>query len=244
MTYDGALNATTAAVGDFVVQIDGAANAVTAVSVSGSTVELTLTTTVANGDTVTVAYTDPSVGDEANAIQDTAGNDAITITAQAVTNNVPLPDTSIVVFDLVNGVSSDHSSRTFDQDESYTIYLVVDANSHVLNINPTTGNATWGRWDGGVNLGDDDKMVLVSGDGEVVLGGGGLEVVVSSLDSKDIVWGSAVSFTYPNYNVKRLYDGEVRQTTLFRGWGGTPITLLYGYGPLIPGGVLTTQGLV
>ena len=51
-----------------------AENAVMA-AVSGSTVELTLTNTVKNDQTVTVAYTDPSGADDANAVQ-TAGNEA------------------------------------------------------------------------------------------------------------------------------------------------------------------------
>ena len=62
------------------------------VVVSGSTVEVTLLTTpstavVALGDTVTFTYTDPTAGNDAAAIQDSAGNDAITIsTYTAVTN--------------------------------------------------------------------------------------------------------------------------------------------------------------
>ena len=51
----------------------------TAVAVSGSTVELTVTDTIETGQAVTVAYTDPSGSDDANAIQDLAGNDAATL---------------------------------------------------------------------------------------------------------------------------------------------------------------------
>jgi uncharacterized repeat protein (TIGR02059 family) len=60
LTYNEALSSTTAATSTFAVTTDGAANAVTAVAVSGSTVELTLTTAVKNDQAVTVAYTDPS----------------------------------------------------------------------------------------------------------------------------------------------------------------------------------------
>jgi hypothetical protein len=38
-----------------------------------------------------VAYTDPTGSNDANAIQDAAGNDAVTLTAQTVTNNVQSP---------------------------------------------------------------------------------------------------------------------------------------------------------
>ena len=60
------------------------------------TVTLTLGTAVANGETVTVSYTDPTAGNDVNAIQDAAGNDAATITTQPVTNNTP--DTTAPVF--------------------------------------------------------------------------------------------------------------------------------------------------
>ena len=75
LTYNEALSATTAATSAFAVTTAGVSNSVTAATVSGSTVELTLTTTLKNDETVTVAYTDPSGSDDANAIQDAAGND-------------------------------------------------------------------------------------------------------------------------------------------------------------------------
>ena len=56
-----------------------ARNAVTAVAVSGSTVELTLTNTVKNDQTVTVAYTDPSGANDNNAVQDSQGNDVASL---------------------------------------------------------------------------------------------------------------------------------------------------------------------
>ena len=87
LTYNEALSSTTAATSAFAVTRAGAANAVTAVAVSGSTVELTVTDTIETGNAVTVAYTDPSGSDDANAIQDTAGNDAATLGSTSVTNN-------------------------------------------------------------------------------------------------------------------------------------------------------------
>lgn len=87
LTYNEALSSTTAATSAFAVTRAGAANAVTAVAVSGSTVELTVTDTIETGQAVTVAYTDPSGSDDANAIQDLAGNDAATLGSTSVTNN-------------------------------------------------------------------------------------------------------------------------------------------------------------
>ena len=60
LTYNKALSSTTAAASAFTVTTGGSANAVTNVAVSGSTVELTLTTTVKNDDYITVAYARPN----------------------------------------------------------------------------------------------------------------------------------------------------------------------------------------
>ena len=55
--------------------------------VSGATVTLTLATTAAYGQTITVSYAVPG----ANPIRDAAGNNAVALTAQAVTNNTVSP---------------------------------------------------------------------------------------------------------------------------------------------------------
>ncbi|MCW8209040.1 hypothetical protein D8B24_18925, partial [Verminephrobacter aporrectodeae subsp. tuberculatae] len=83
----------TPANGAFTVLVDGVANAVTNVTVEpqAKTVTLTLTTAVTSDQTVTVAYADPTTGNDANAIQDATGNDAASFAATAVTNNTPAP---------------------------------------------------------------------------------------------------------------------------------------------------------
>ncbi|MFI3158474.1 MAG: SwmB domain-containing protein, partial [Methylococcaceae bacterium] len=100
MTYNEALDAAHAPVaGNFAVAVGGVANVVTAVAVNAAakTVVLTLTTPVINGNTVTVGYTDPSTGNDANAIQDAFGNDALSIATQTVINTTPI-DTLAPVF--------------------------------------------------------------------------------------------------------------------------------------------------
>ena len=90
LTFNEALNATTASASNFGVLIGSLATpatasvptAVSSVSVSGSTVLLDLETPVEAGKAVTVAYTAPS-NDPANtnnAIQDSAGNDSASFT--------------------------------------------------------------------------------------------------------------------------------------------------------------------
>ncbi|MCW8167399.1 hypothetical protein D8B21_21650, partial [Verminephrobacter aporrectodeae subsp. tuberculatae] len=56
------------------------------VSATGKTVTLTLSRAVANTETVTVSYTKPATG---AVVQDAAGNDAVSFSDQAVTNNTP-----------------------------------------------------------------------------------------------------------------------------------------------------------
>lgn len=89
LTYNEALNATTAATTDFAVLVDGSPTTVSARSISGSTVLLTLSPAVLGSSTVTVAYNAPSSSNLTtnNAVQDTAGNDALSFSATAVTNN-------------------------------------------------------------------------------------------------------------------------------------------------------------
>jgi len=90
LSYSEALDdANTPVAGDFIVNVDGTPQAApTAVVVDGvaRTVTLTLAAAVSHGETVTVSYADPTAGNDANAIQDSAGNDAATLTDQSVTN--------------------------------------------------------------------------------------------------------------------------------------------------------------
>ncbi|MFZ4524955.1 MAG: SwmB domain-containing protein, partial [Chlorobium sp.] len=81
------------------------AHTISAVAVNASlkTVTLTLSTAVANGESVTVTYYNPSSGNDVYAIQDATGNDAATITAQPVTNNTPDTTGPVFASATVNG---------------------------------------------------------------------------------------------------------------------------------------------
>ncbi|MES2183841.1 MAG: SwmB domain-containing protein [Pseudomonadota bacterium] len=97
MTYGEALDAVhPPGNGAFSVLAGGAADVVTGVAVNSvaKTVTLTLTTAVTPGQVVTVGYTDPTGGNDPNAVQDLAGNDAATVAAQAVTNTTAAPSDS------------------------------------------------------------------------------------------------------------------------------------------------------
>lgn len=107
MTYAeaGLLNSTTASTSAFSVTNDGVANSVTSVSVDANakTVLLILANAVSHGQAVTVSYLDPSSDNDANAIQDTAGNDAVSLSTQAVTNNTTDGIAPVFASATVNG---------------------------------------------------------------------------------------------------------------------------------------------
>ncbi|MGY0782380.1 SwmB domain-containing protein, partial [Azospirillum argentinense] len=120
LTYDVALDSVNPpAAGAFTVTVGGTPVTVSGVTVDGAnnTVTLTLGQVVAYGDTVAVSYTDPTAGDDANAIQaGTGGSDAASFTGQSVTNNSPDPSTtppSITAIDAY--VGENVIIVTFDQ---------------------------------------------------------------------------------------------------------------------------------
>jgi len=85
------LSSTTAALSQFSVQVAGATRAISSVAVSGSTVQLTLSSPVIANQAVTVAYTDPTpFVDNATAVQDLSGNDAASLGSTAVINAAQL----------------------------------------------------------------------------------------------------------------------------------------------------------
>ncbi|MCW8167244.1 hypothetical protein D8B21_20765, partial [Verminephrobacter aporrectodeae subsp. tuberculatae] len=127
--------------GAFTVLVNGIANAVTNVSVEAQakTVTLTLSTAVSHGQTVTVAYADPTTGNDANAIQDTAGNDAASFAATAVTNNTPAPaDTTPPVINTAT-VTGDQLVLTYT--EANTLDAAALAGNAGFTVNNAAGTA-------------------------------------------------------------------------------------------------------
>ena len=94
-------------------------------AVSGNLVALTLAAAPAAGQTVTVTYTDPTAGNDDNAVQDAAGNDAATVTNRAVTR----PKTVTLVLSPAeiseNGVST--ITATLDRASSTAFAVRVSA---------------------------------------------------------------------------------------------------------------------
>ena len=91
LTYGEALDGgSRSATGDFTVEVDGAGRSVSGVSVSGSVVILTLNPAVEHGETgIRVSYRPGT-----NPIQDAAGNDALGLSNESVTNTTGAPNTA------------------------------------------------------------------------------------------------------------------------------------------------------
>ncbi|OYD80174.1 SwmB domain-containing protein, partial [Azospirillum brasilense] len=95
LAYDVALDsANPPTASAFTVMAGGSPATVSNVAVNSAnkTVTLTLAQAVAHTDTVTVAYTDPTGGNDTNAVQGTTGVDAGSFAARPVTNNTLNPN--------------------------------------------------------------------------------------------------------------------------------------------------------
>lgn len=86
LTYSETLSATTAANTAFIVSVNGVTDTVTGTSIALKNLRLFLTFNITSSATVTLTYSDPTAGNDANAIQDEAGNDAPSFTSASVTN--------------------------------------------------------------------------------------------------------------------------------------------------------------
>ena len=82
----------------FSVSVDGESAEPSQVEMSGRTVVLRLSSEVRELQDVTVSYTDPTSGNDANAIQDVAGNDSANLVKHVVANTSTVRDQVAPVF--------------------------------------------------------------------------------------------------------------------------------------------------
>jgi uncharacterized repeat protein (TIGR02059 family) len=88
INFDQILNTSyVPAASSFTVNVNSASRSITAVSVSGNTVSLTLSSAIQFGDVITASYTKPA----SNPIQNAGGYQAATMSAQSVSNNIGAP---------------------------------------------------------------------------------------------------------------------------------------------------------
>ena len=152
LVFDEILDATNqAAVGDFEVTADGAPIAIggaTVTNLSRDRVFLTsLSPVVYQGQTVTVTYTDPTSSNDANALQDEAGNDAASFATgeddvPAVTNDSTVEPSTVALVSNKNRMIESAISRT------------IQAQSFVTG--PSTGGYTLSTIQ--IRLGDDSAL--------------------------------------------------------------------------------------
>ena len=121
LTMNEALSATTATANAFTVVADGQQVSVSAVTVSGSTVRLTMSPAVWSGASVTVAYADPSNSNDPNAVQDLAGNDAASISATSVTNSSTVTTTTTTTTTTIAPTTTAPASLVIDLRTSTTV---------------------------------------------------------------------------------------------------------------------------
>ena len=189
------------------------------------------------------------------ALTDQAGNAYAGISNRTTLNfdTETSVDTGIVVFDLVQGSSSDHSDRTFQNDVSYDIYIRVQSEDAALSTRGR-GPGSWDRWEGADNLGSDDRIILV-GDGEAIEGPF-LGVNEVSVGATAVAWETGLGFDAGRLEDRsftrvtgfdrrdeddaRLFDTELPADFLGNQGGQTGTMYLTD----MPAGILTSQGLV
>ena len=158
LTFSETLSQMTAATSTFAVSVANASRTVDTATASGTEVTLTLDSVVTVGQTVTVAYEDPTANNDANAVQDAAGNDAASFDPQTVTNNVEAPP-SVESVALTSNPGSDATYAIGD-----TIRATVTFTAAV-DVNPT-GNQPQLALDIG---GTPEQAVYESGTGTTAL---------------------------------------------------------------------------
>ena len=200
--------------------------------VSGSVNGVSVTGFTDNGDgsysanyTVAVGDTERAAGDDipvSFVLEDSAGNSskafatAISQGSDAIDIN---PDASNVrvVFDLINGTSTDIDGRTFASDTAYDIYIQVDSNSKTLS-QPAT-------WSGGSNLGSDDTIYLV-GNGSDIINTSGEAVTQGNMSPLKINWMSGAYLWTSHFS--RSYSYSYSEVNLF----ASTLSTLINIGPV------------
>ena len=166
----------------------------------------------AAGDDIPVSFVlEDSAGNSSKAFATaiSQGSDAIDINPDA--SNVR------VVFDLINGTSTDIDGRTFASDTAYDIYIQVDSNSKTLS-QPAT-------WSGGSNLGSDDTIYLV-GNGSDIINTSGEAVTQGNMSPLKINWMSGAYLWTSHFS--RSYSYSYSEVNLF----ASTLSTLINIGPV------------
>jgi len=199
LTYNETLSATTAATSAFAVSDSGTAVSVSSVTASGFTVTLALASTINIGRVVTVSYTDPTAGDDASAIQDSAGNDAISLVSRSVTNNSTVKSTP--TFSAWSNVT-----KTFG-DANYTVTAPTVTGSIAGSFSYSSSNT---------------GVISISGTTFTVEGGGSATITATFTPTDTVNYNSASTTNTVTVSKASQSALSISSTS---GSFGTPLTL-------------------
>ena len=240
----------------FAVTVGGVTDTVSSLAVdpAGNRVILTLATAIMSGQSVTVAYTDPTAGDDANAVQDVAGNDAATFAATAVANTTG--DVTPPTLTSINDNAPGHLA-TIGQTLTYTVTFskLMDSSTLTSSVFTNTGTApiTFGTITQ-VSNGVFSVQVTPTSIGTIILqiaaGAHILDTAGNALNTTTNLSGGVATVTVQPANQTITFGpipnhtyGDAAFTVSATASSGLPVTLAVVSGPAtISGNTITITG--
>jgi len=142
ITYNNTLTNIVPATSSFTVLVNSVARVVSSVAVSGTSVKLTLSTPIVAGDIITLSYTKPAL----NPIQTTTGGQAISISAQIVTNRVGSSGVPVYLGSTVEDatpalIKIDYDMALINVAPAVSAFSVI-VNSLAMNVKSVTVSGT------------------------------------------------------------------------------------------------------
>jgi uncharacterized delta-60 repeat protein/uncharacterized repeat protein (TIGR02059 family) len=127
----------------FAITVDNVQTKIVASSIDpvAKTVLLTLEKAVTFKQSVSVAYTDPTASNDASALQDIAGNDALSFSALSVTNNTPDSVAPVLVTSGSAKVEGNLLTLTFDDKDSLNEMLTAPVTAFSVKTGATAATA-------------------------------------------------------------------------------------------------------
>jgi uncharacterized repeat protein (TIGR02059 family) len=135
MSFDLTLANILPAVSSYNVMVNSVARTVSSAAISGTKVQLTLSTPVKYGDVVTVSYTKPST----NPLQSTAGGLVANFASKTVTNNLTNPTKDVPPLTVTMTLSPRHVHRTLNITLAYSTTPTSAYSPTVLQITDLSG---------------------------------------------------------------------------------------------------------
>jgi uncharacterized repeat protein (TIGR02059 family) len=194
LTYSETLSTTPIPTSRFTVSDSGTAVSVSLVTASGFTVTLALASTINIGRVVTLSYTDPTGSDDASAIQDSNGNDAISLSSRSVTNNSTVKATP--TFSAWSNVT-----KTFG-DANYTVTAPTVTGSLAGSFGYSSSNSA---------------VISISGTTFTVAGGGSTTITATFTPTDTVNYNSAT--TTNTVTVNKAAQSAITITTTAATYG-------------------------